>query len=444
MTQTASQFDRVAPHDIEAEQLTLSSLAKCDGDTALFARVRETVWPEAFFQPDHQVIFASLCALSDGGKPVTPSAVLTSMRAAGTLEEVGGMAYLAEVLAANPGPATGPHFAAIVAEHAKRREAMRIGNRIVERMGAPGAESHRILRKAIDALLEIDHRGRVADIFTLETILHEFLAAKDDEKAIALKTGVHELDGYRGLFCFGKYTVVAARPSTGKSTFIRWLLRQFAQLDLRVGLIAVEEDRQKIAGNYIADAASIENDQIAYGAWSRSESSAVAAALPSLTKLSWMGTDAAHTLDEISAAVDAMAIRHGCQVIAVDHLHLIEHEAENRERELTQISGTLKRLAKQRGICLIAAAQLSRPPKGTCPPPPAMTDLRGSGGIEEHADALLLLHREDYYRRFEEGYQPNGLCRVIAAKNRNGQVGELDLKAVLKFQRFETAIQNPF
>lgn len=437
-----TDFDKLAeaepPQDVEAERGTIASMMLCRDDPARFERIRKIVWPAAFFQPDHRVLFDAMCAVVDSGRPVDVLLLHAELKKRGVWDEIGGAAHVAEILDSHFTAIHGEHYAEIVADRAREREvidaAMKLAAQMVARNGT--AASRRAVRSAIDTLSRVASHGAGVEIFKLEDILIEFLEHKDAGKAVHLLSGVALLDQFRGLFSLGKYTVVAGRPSMGKSTFIRWLLNQFAARNVTCGLISVEEDREKIAGNYISAESGMENEAVANDDWNTGEWMKATEAVARLSPLPIHGTDSAFTLDAVVAAFDMLALQHGCQIIAVDHLHLIEHGADTRERELTQISGAIKRAAKQRGVCAIAGAQLSRPERGKVPPPPQMSDLRASGSIEEHADAVLLMHRPDYYRRFEHGYTPNGLCQFLIPKNRNGRVGEVILTAELQYQRF--------
>lgn len=428
--------------DLDAEQCTLSCMFLAGADLVQFAKIRSAIWRDAFFQPDHRIIFETLCEIVDGNKPVEIPYILAAVKAKGVLEEIGGIEYLAKVIGSHFTAVQGPHYAAIVADQACRREASEVGRKLMERVTQPG-DIRKLLHKVIVRLHQLETSGRTLSISTLGDAVEAFMLQKEAGEATHLMTGIHSLDEFRGIFCLGKYTIIAGRPSMGKSTAVRWLLREFAR-SLPVGLIAVEEDNHKISGNYLSAESSIENDYVAYGTWNAQDWSRLAHAAGELTKIPYVLTDSAFDIQDICAAFETMAIQHKCQVIAIDHLHLIkgDRNSETRERELTQISGELKSLAKKHNVCCITAAQLSRPKDGKFPDPPSLTDLRGSGGIEEHADAAIMLHRQDYYHRNDTNFMPDFRCEWHVTKNRNGKVGELCLRAELKYQRYTTI--DPF
>jgi replicative DNA helicase len=204
------------------------------------------------------------------------------------------------------------------------------------------------------------------------------------------------------------------------------------------GLVAVEENRDKIAGNVISNLATIENAKLAYGKLSHLEADAVADAVASTARMPLWGVDTALTVPDVMSAMEMLVTQKGCKVVAIDHIHLLgTGRRENRNDELRDISAAMKSAFKRLNIVGIVAAQLSRPPeKGREPPPPHLSDLRESGSLEEHADAALMLHRRDYYHRGERNYSPDHLCQAFVRKNRNGAVGEIVLRAELEYQRF--------
>jgi replicative DNA helicase len=227
----------------------------------------------------------------------------------------------------------------------------------------------------------------------------------------------------------------------GKSTMVRWLLGEWAKAGTRCGLIAVEEGRQKIAGNYISSEASMENHIVAYRDWGAPEWEEATNAVSSMVGRPLFCVDSAFKLEEVSAAFERLATEKKCQVIAVDHIHLIRMDkaGETEQREIKDISARIKELTKRFNVVGIALAQLHRPAdKSRIPVPPTLTDLRASGAIEEHCDSAMFIHREDYYRR---GESKTNECNIGIEKNRNGRTGNCTLRAELQYQRFSDAMQ---
>lgn len=439
--------DQLPPHDIDAERCALASMMLCTEDNrVLFRRIRRQLWPGAFFQGDHATIFRALCRMDDANVPVDSVTLRAHLKERGLLEEIGGVRYIADILNSVPQPTSGLHYASIVSKYARKRDAIAVADELKRALLDPNAavDGQDVIQAAVNRLWQAATAGRDLQIWRLGEALARFVEARKDGKPdIALDTGIAELDrDYRGILTFGGYTLIAARPSMGKSTIIRWILTRFAQAGTPVGLIAIEEKEDKIADNILSSQTAIENNHLAYGyrKWTNHDYASIGSAIVDLDPIPFHGIDTALTLPDVLTAAEMLATQYGCKIIAIDHVHLIDHSrsrAENRTQQLSEISGALKALFKRLGVVGIVAAQLNRPSKETVPPPPHLTDLRDSGSLEEHADAVLMLHRKDYYMRGRDNYSPDGLAQVFIRKNRNGCVGGVILKADLEHQRFE-------
>jgi replicative DNA helicase len=300
-----------------------------------------------------------------------------------------------------------------------------------------------LIQSCIVDLWKIATQSRDLNIWKLEDAMLRFIEARmEGKRAAALDVGIDDLDReFRGLFTFGGYTMVAARPSMGKSTFCRWTAKMLAQAGTSVGFISIEETEDKIAGNIISSETEIENTVLAYSDWNTLDQTKISVAAEVFAGKPFYGIDSAFTLPDVLTAAEILVTQHQCRVLFIDHIHLIENQthAESREQEISKISNALKAFFKRTGVVGIVAAQLSRPPKMIGEPPlPHLTDLRHCGGLEEHADAVLMLHRRDYYFRNTPGYVGDRLVQVLIRKNRNGQVGAATLEADLPHQRFLT------
>jgi len=439
----AERFEQLPPHDFEAEKCAIASMMLSGDDRLAFAKIRRLVWGDAFYSADHQIIYRVACDLADAGSPIDATLIRAELSKRGLLSECGGTAYLANILNAVPSAVHGPQYATVVADRAREREGIRVANKLAQRLMQPIGDggAQEIIQRAITALWKISTSGKQLSIRKLEDVLHDFIEAREGGNAITMPTGYPSLDdNFAGILTRGGYTAVCARPSMGKSTFVRDLLGRRAATGEKVGLIAVEENENKIAGNYVSAQSGIENSKIAYGNWGENEWREVTGAVSRMAAWPLFLTDSAFSLVDIQTAMELLVTQHGCTTIAIDHIHLISNPSDGNdsaERKLNEISQCIKETIKRLKVCGIVAAQLSRPPKTVkYPDPPRMDDVRQSGGIEEHADAMLMLHREDYYRRHDPSWNANGLCQVVIAKNRNGPVGDAVLKAELQYQRF--------
>jgi replicative DNA helicase len=424
----ARQFDRLPPHSIEAEQCALSSLMLCGDDRATFDLIRSQLRTESFYQADHGIIFDTVCAMVDRGKPVDGVLVAEELKRRQLLEEIGGVPYLAEILGAMPSAAHGPHYANVVREKAVLRGIISASNDALRACYAPHGSATEIANKFTEELAALARTGSAAKFRTLGDALMEVLDRKTNPDVPRVRTGLADLDEVIGGLPLGEFTLIGGRPSMGKSQLAKQMLLNIARSGRKVGLVTVEETGEKVAENMLSNASGIENNRIAFGTLGPEDWHEIGRAEPELRKLPFYLDDVPQRLDEVSEAVTVAAIKHKCDVVAVDYLQLIDPgEQETENREVTKISRALKGLAKRLRIALVAVCQLNRGNETGCVRRPTLRDLRGSGSLEQDGDLIILLHREDYYRYQEPGYVPNHRLEAIVAKNKKGCMGTVRL-----------------
>ncbi len=421
------------PHDIDAERCAIASIVL---DVDRLPDVLEAVSADDFYSIDHRLIFV---AAVERAKRGSLDIVLLHDELANRhqLDDVGGAAHLAEILAAVPSAAHAVHYAKIVRQHAMLRRIIDAGQRMADAARGRGADVGDVLAAASERLsaLQAGHSPD-ANIITLGDAAARYIRERADGGSPAIATGWRELDdNFTGIITPGGYSLVAARPSVGKSTLIRQLVAQVSGTGIPTGLVAVEEDESKVASDALVTASGLDTMRLRHGRWSKHDRQAIDAAAEQLADLPVYLTDRPTRLRDVVAAVEIMHRRHGCQLVAIDHINLIDDDRrENRTQQLTAISGELKRTFKRLGVAGVVAAQLSRP--GERISAPLLTDLRDSGALEEHADAVLMLHREDAHRRDREMYVPTRLLELYIRKHRGGPTGSVDLHADLARQRF--------
>lgn len=422
-------FDRIAPHSIEAEQCVLSSLMLAGGDDKLFEATRRPLCRDAFFQPDHQILFDIVCALRNDRKAIDAVTVREELVKRQLLEEVGGTVYLGQCINALPSAGHGPHYAAIVREKYVLRECVREANEIIQSAYQPHDDQWgiAIAQRAVRAYSSLAATGVADRVHTLAQAMQEVFDELDSNKSPRIKTDLIELDSLIGGVPLGKFTLIGGRPGMGKSQLAKQIMRNVAKTGMPVGLVTVEEDRRKVAQNCLSAGSGVDNNRIAYHQLMRDDKSALVDAFRRLARLPFYICDEPVRLDEVEASVTMLALEHGCKLIAVDYLQLIEGEGENENREITMVSRTLKRTFKRLDVAGLVAVQLNRGNEMHGVRYPTLRDLRGSGSLEQDGDLILMLHREDYYHRDEEGYMPTKKIEAIVAKNKDGCAGIVPL-----------------
>lgn len=441
-------FERLPPHDLAAETCAVGSLLLAGDNAELVRAIRQAVRPEDFYLADHGTVFAAAMAVADAGKPVDAIMVRERLVAAGQWAEIGGIDFLRRLLDTVPSPAHGPHYAAIVAERAKRRSAIHAAQCLSQRLYEPldPDESSQAIEAAGRTLAELSRIGREVTIWTVGDAASEaYERASDQHRPANIEIGVGDIDDFGGLLVPGAYVIVGGRPSMGKSTLVRWMLYRASRRGVPSGLVAIEENRAKIGQNYLSVESGIENERISRPqSIGMEEWHELAGATGRLSGVPIVCCDDAFELRDVISAYEQMADR-GCKIIAIDHIHLLtlsgSARRENRNAELTEISRQLKRVIKRTNTVGIVVAQLSRPEqKRGNPGPPTMRDLRDCGSLEQDADAIALIHRPAYYAERDQFGRVQSddpdRCEVHVVKVRNGPSGLIVLREDLRCQRF--------
>lgn len=443
---TARQSDRLPPADLEAEQALLGSLL-VPGGIEYVAQIRAMIADRSFYQPDNGIIFGCICRLADAGKPIDAVMVRAELIAAGTFEEIGGASYLATLLQAVPSAAHAAHYAEIVREKANCRAIIRAANEAVSRVFRPSVSADQATGVAMefaDQLLQIATRGQGDDAVKLEEAVWGVIESFDDPKPRFIPTGLADLDAIIGGVFYGQTTVIGGQAGMGKSQLAKQIVKNAATAGVPCGIVTVEEDRRKIAENYLSAASGIDNYKIAFRRMNGEEISKIVDAAQRVAPLPIWIQDSAFSITEITAAVQTLVAKHGCRLIVIDHLHLIDGESDggSREREVSKISGVLKKLFRRLDVAGIVVAQLNRSHQPG--ERPTLRSLRDSGALEQDADKAILLYREDYFRYREKGYIPSHRLEAIVAKNKSGAPGTAFLRFDGRIQTVSDAPADPF
>lgn len=435
----ADQFDKLPPHSIEAEQCLLASLML---DRELLAQVRDMIQPGAFYLADHLDIYRVILALRDASRPVDAVTVREELLKRGQLEEIGGTAYLAEVLNTVPSAANGLQYAQIVRDKWLMRSVIGVSSDAIRAAYSPTFNvrdaAMPIIANLANAAAELLQRGAT------ESISEAGPLAMDSYERIStgagsnlVPTGFRDLDELIGGIGEGEAFIVGARTSVGKSTFNRQLALNAASAGVPVLLVSLEESKAKIVQNWQSNLASIDNYRLRGGGLNADELQRLARSVNELTNLPLFICDDARTPDAIRARVAAARAKHGVRLVIIDHLSRVRVPGSSEYERVTRASGALVDLIKDAHVAGVIAAQLSRESARREDHRPTMTDLRDSGAIEQDADGIILLHREDYYGTRTPGYEPTGEAELIIEKMRDGRRGyTVVLDAKLKYQRF--------
>jgi replicative DNA helicase len=428
-TTIARQFDKLPPHSIESEQCLIASLMLCGGDKIAFSSTRSVVTREAFYLADHQVIFDCLCELHDSGLSIDMTTVRECLRRKNLYEEVGGDAGMAAILNRVPSHLHYAHYARIVCEKWKWRELIAISNDAIRSAYAPhaGADGVEVVDEALTTLAgrmaKTAQAGKIDAIHNLADVIPEVLRMRHTGDTRRIQTGLRGIDEVTGGLGFGLKHLIASLQYVGKSALIKHFMRSIALQGFPVGVISIEEDRQKIAANLLSMESGVTNNKIQFATAGPEEWDSVELAAETLMNLPIKIVDSSRSLSSVVAMSRLLAVKEGCRAIFVDHDHIIEGQMErgqSREQEIAKISKELKWLWKELDVVGVEACQLNR---AMGRDRPNMEHLRDSGTLAQDADVVMMLHREDFWRRGEPGYKCDNILEVWMRKVKAGGSG---------------------
>jgi replicative DNA helicase len=430
------------PHSVEAEQSVIGAILL---DSNALDRIEGLITEADFYRQDHRLIFAAARTLSNTGKPVDVITVAEAMEGAGSLSRVGGLAYLGELAQNTPSAANIKRYAEIVHERALQRRLLALATDIQSSCMSPGADVARIIDQADAAMAQLRDTGTDEP-----TLLYEgmFDAIQDiDDRATGnrpsgMQTGIAELDAITGGLEPGQLVIVAARPSVGKTALAMNIADHATQQGGSIAFFSLEMTRRELIQRLISLRTGVSVSEMRSGKLTPEQWNLISA--------SHGKTDGQrlHLIDRSSigvayvrAAARKIKRKHGLDLIIVDFLGLMRGEGQNRTQEIGSISRGLKALAKELGVPIIALAQLNRATEARQDRRPMLSDLRDSGEIEQDADIVAMLHREELHNPTPEW---SGLAELIVRKNRNGPLGDLLLTLDGPTMRFSRHTgQNP-
>lgn len=426
--------DRIPPQDLEAEKCVLASLMLCNS-VEEFEMIRRHIRGTDFHQADHQIIFDVLVEMRKAKIGIDAITTRNTLERKGLLGEIGGAAYIGEILSTVPSAAHGEHYASIVREKAGLRRCIEAANSLIKSAYSQGGEDvAKIAQSAILSLNDIASHGSVAKAKSIGEIVIEVMESLDRRETKRLPSRLHGLDMQIGGFPIGGFSMIAARPGMGKSLALKNILLGSAMAGVRTGLVSIEENNGKVGENILSYLSGVNNKRLSCGEIGPEEWSALADAAGTASTIPMFVDETPVTVDQVEAAITNLVLRHKCQMVAVDYLQLIDGDEENENREITLVSRRLKAAFKRLNVAGIAAVQLNRKNENSDTKRPKLDSLRGSGSLEQDGDLIILLHSEDYYRRQRgDDFRDNRLLLCIA-KNKSGPLADVPMKVHLQTQ----------
>ncbi len=437
------QLERIPPQNLEAEQSVLGSMLL---DRDAIARAIEGLRPEDFYRDAHRVIFTAMLDLFERGEPVDLITITNRLGGMGKLEDVGGATYLASLPNVVPTAANVDYYASIVLEKSMLRALINAGTHIAS-MGYEGADDVAALIDHAEKLVfGIASRRNVQDFQAIKEILKQSFEKIDkryQEKGTVtgVATGFSDLDMLTSGLQPSDMVIVAARPSVGKTTFSTNIAQRAALVDkIPVAIFSLETSKEQLVQRILCSEAQVDNTKLRTGFLADEDWRKLARAMGGLSEAPIFIDDSATlSVIEMRAKARKLKAEHGLGLIVIDYIQMIQSfkRAENRTQELSEIARSIKSLAKELDVPIIAISQLSRAVEALGQKRPMLSHLRESGEIEQVSDLVIFLYREDYYD-VEKAQKENkeNICEVIIAKHRNGPIGTVELYFHKEYSRF--------
>ncbi len=436
----STEFERTPPQDVAAEQSVLGGMLLSKD---AIADVVEVLTSNDFYRPAHQTIFDTVLDLYGRGEPADAITVSAELQKAGDLGRVGGAPYLHTLLSGVPTAANAGYYARIVAEQAILRRLVEAGTRIVQLgYGGQGQEVDDIVDRAQQAVYDVTERRSSEDYTLLEELMQPTM---DELEAIGSRgggmsgvpTGFKDLDDLTNGLHPGQMIVLAGRPGSGKSTCGLDIARSCSiKHGLTSAIFSLEMSKTEITMRLLSAEARVPLHHMRSGMMNDDDWARLARRMGEVAEAPLFIDDSPNlTMMEIRAKARRLKQRHDLKLVVIDYLQLMSgnKKSESRQQEVSELSRNLKLLAKELEVPVIAMSQLNRGPEQRTDKKPQLSDLRESGSIEQDADMVVLLHREDMYERESPRA---GEADLIVAKHRNGPTATIVVAFQGHYSRF--------
>ena len=447
----ANAFDingKLPPQALELEESVLGALML---DQIALSNTIETLHVEFFYKPEHQTIFRAIFKLFEQSQPVDMRTVVDRLRKDGELEAAGGAYYVAQLTNKVVSAAHIEYYVRVLSEKYIQRELIRISTETITASYDETTDVVDLLDKTEQRLMDINDKNFRADYHDMQSLVAQATeqiksAQSNNGNCVGLPSGFLELDRNTAGFQPGTLIILAARPAMGKTAFALTMARNMA-VDFKkpVAFFSMEMTGVELAMRLISSEAEIPGEELKKGdklqPWQLEQMMMKTQTLNEAPI--YIDDTPGLTIFELRAKCRRMKQKYDIQMVFIDYLQLMtaggENRNGNREQEISTISRQLKALSKELNIPVLAMSQLSRAVEtraGT--KKPQLSDLRESGAIEQDADIVMFIYRPDYYGITEDGKgSTQGMADIIIAKHRSGSVGEVRLKFVNKYVRFE-------
>jgi replicative DNA helicase len=427
-----------APHSIEAEESVLGAVL-LSADAANIAL--EKLHAEDFYRPAHQQIFEAIQGLFDANEPIDAVTVSEILRRDGSLERMGGVDFLTRLLDRVPTASNIEYYAGIVEEHALRRRLMQVGGTIgslATELKEPIAD---VLDRSEQEVFLVSERRIGGGLAPIDPLLGPAIEKAEELQRLGseitgIPTGYRDLDRKLAGLHATNLIIIAARPSMGKSALALNIAQNVALKDLPVAIFSLEMSREEVVSRMLCSAGRIDLQRLNTGRLTEADFTKLSNAASQLYKKPiYVDDSPGLTVTEIRAKARRLRRRPGLGLVVVDYLQLMHGSGgENRQQEIALISRSLKNLARELEVPVIALSQLNRALEQREDKRPRLGDLRESGALEQDADVVMFIYRDEYYN--PDKVESKGVAEIVIAKHRQGAVGKVQMTFLPEFTLF--------
>ena len=433
---------KLPPQHIEAEQSVLGGILI---ENEAINRVTEILDPDDFYRDAHRKIYNALINLSERDEPADLITLSNELRKIDQLDSIGGASYLASLIDSVPTAANIEYYAKIVKEKSILRKLIQTSTEIITQSYEERGDVEGFLDEAERAIFDISERRVRPSFYSIREIVKDSFTTierlfKKKELVTGVPSGFKELDRMTAGFQPSDLVIIAGRPSMGKTAFCLDIA-EYAAIDnkIPVAIFSLEMSKEQLVIRMLCSQAHVEGTRLRTGYLTESDWPKLTIAAGNLSEAPiYIDDTAALSVLELRAKARRLKADRGLGIVIVDYLQLMKGRArvESRQQEISEISRSLKALAKELNIPVIAVSQLSRKTEERTGNRPQLSDLRESGAIEQDADLILFIYRDEVYNRDPDN--PNrGKAEVIIGKQRNGPIGKIDLAFLDKFTTFK-------
>jgi len=433
-------LEKVPPQNRDAEISVLGAMLM---DEAALLKGLEVLREDFFYDENHRRVFSAIRTLFEKSRPVDLVTLSDELRKRSQLEDMGGVSYLTQLVSSVPTSAHIDHYSHIVKDRALLRSLITNATDIVQRCFEPRTEASQVLDQAEKMIFDITQSRIEGKAVAMKDIIHSSMETIDKlyqrkEHVTGLATGFHEFDIKTAGLQPSDLIIVAGRPSMGKSAFATAICEHAGiVLKKSMAFFSLEMSKEQLVQRMLCSYARVDAQKVRTGYLSHEQWPQLTRAASKLSEAPIFIDDTpGQTVMEVRAKARRLKMQHDIQLIVIDYLQLMQGvgRAESRQQEISEISRSLKALARELRVPVIAVSQLSRAVESRTGNRPQLSDLRESGAIEQDADVVVFLFREEYYSPSEEN---RNKAEAIISKQRNGPTGSVELVFLKDWTRFD-------